>query len=156
MKDPKRFGSNGRLTRTYRKWASMIARCTNPTHPAYGYYGARGVQVCPQWLASYDQFLQDMGPAPDGHWIDRIDNAKGYEPGNVRWVTPKESAANRAKGGPKINPNSLMQRAKRAGLPYARVVQRVRGGWPIERALSIPIQPPGGMKLATKEEFGLL
>ena len=33
-------------------------------------------------------------PTPK-HQIDRIDNNKGYEPGNCKWSTPKENNLNR-------------------------------------------------------------
>lgn len=142
------------MTRTYRKWGSMKARCENPAHPAYGYYGGRGVKVCERWRVSFEAFKEDMGEAPDGMWLDRIDNAKGYEPGNCRWVTPKESANNRRKRGQVKG--SLRQRARAAGMSYARVYQRVvRGGWPVELALRIPVQPRGGMTRKLKVEYGL-
>src|SRR5690348_8103577 len=31
---------------TYRSWQSMIARCTQPSNPAYVYYKKRGITVC--------------------------------------------------------------------------------------------------------------
>lgn len=132
--------------RTYRKWASMCARCYNPSHPAYPYYGGRGILVCQEWVGrgGFDRFLDHMGDAPEGLTLDRIDNSKGYEPGNCRWASWKDQAANRRHVGPQINPNSLRQRSIAAGLPYYVVYQRVKiFDWTEERALSTPVGPKG-------------
>jgi hypothetical protein len=73
----------------------MIERCENPKHIGFKYYGERGITVCARWRASFPDFLADMGlkPAPR-LTIDRLDNAKGYEPGNCRWATPAVQRAN--------------------------------------------------------------
>ncbi len=97
--------------------------------------------MCDRWINSYANFLADMGEQPEGKWIDRIDNSKGYSPDNCRWVTPKESAQNRSKGGPKPDPKSLAQQAKASGLAYHVVYQRVQHGWDIAKALSTPLRP---------------
>lgn len=74
-------------TPTYKSWQAMIARCTNPKHPAFHkYYAGRGVTICEQWLKSFSQFLADVGERPDGNTLDRIDPCGNYEPGNVRWA----------------------------------------------------------------------
>jgi len=142
-----------KITRTYRKWDSMIARCHRPSHPAFKYYGGRGITVCDKWRNDFSAFLADMGEAPPGLWLDRIDNAKGYEPGNCRWVTPSESARNR-RPRPQV-PGSIRQRARVAGMDYVRVIQRVAMGWPLDKALTVPIQKPGGMSHAKREQYGL-
>ncbi len=84
----------------YRTWRSIVTRCTNPKSTSWKYYGARGISLCEEWRNSYEAFLAHVGrkPAPRLS-IDRIDNDGHYEPGNVRWATAKEQAANRRRSG---------------------------------------------------------
>lgn len=74
----------------YSTHRQMIARCTNPNHPAYKDYGGRGIKIYPKW--QYDQqsfiryMLNTLGDRPPGFSLDRIDNDKGYVPGNLQWA----------------------------------------------------------------------
>lgn len=83
------------LTGTFLSWKSMKARCRNPRVPDYPRYGGRGITVCDRWYESFDAFLADMGDRPDGLTLDRIDNDRGYEPGNCRWATKSDQSRNR-------------------------------------------------------------
>lgn len=83
----------------YRTWYGMINRTTDENRDSYKHYGARGIAVCERWLGMPDGFLNfiaDIGPRPIGCTLDRWpDNDGDYEPGNVRWATPKQQVANR-------------------------------------------------------------
>lgn len=81
-------------TRVNKSWSTMIERCTNPKSKSYKDYGGRGIYVCERWM-SFENFYEDMGDRPTGMSLDRIDNKKGYEPGNCKWSTPKEQQNNR-------------------------------------------------------------
>jgi hypothetical protein len=89
----------------YKTWRGMIRRCDNTKGSSYKYYSGRGITVCDKWINSFSAFIFDMGRKPtDQHQLDRIDNDKGYEPGNCRWATPSENCYNRSTSfGNKIN-----------------------------------------------------
>jgi len=82
----------GGATRTYRIWTNMRARCAGQISPEN--YADLGVTCCERWL-SFENFLTDMGEAPDDRSLDRYpDPAGNYEPSNCRWATAKEQRAN--------------------------------------------------------------
>jgi len=82
----------------YGTWWGMIARCENPDHQAFKNYGGRGITVCPEWhdVAAFIAWIEaNIGPRPAGMTLDRADNDRPYEPGNVRWATLSEQRRNR-------------------------------------------------------------
>lgn len=74
----------------------MKQRCLNPRDKKFQDYGGRGITICPEWRDSFVRFIADVGvKASAGVTLDRIDNDRGYEPGNVRWTTYHEQNMNR-------------------------------------------------------------
>jgi len=83
-----------RNTPEYSSWTAMKGRCLSPTHKDFPNYGAKGVVVCDEWRDSFIAFFNHIGPRPKGTSLDRIDNRKGYIPGNVRWTTESQQQRN--------------------------------------------------------------
>lgn len=79
----------------------MHKRCGDPSDSHYVNYGARGIRVCDEWydvVAFIRHLEEELGPCPDGHSLDRIDNDGNYEPGNVRWADSTTQRHNQRRG----------------------------------------------------------
>lgn len=81
----------------YKRWNEMRQRCENPNNSGFKNYGGRGIKVCERWH-DFTNFIADMGmPSHPKLELDRIDNERGYEPGNVRWGTEVIQVRNQRK-----------------------------------------------------------
>jgi hypothetical protein len=83
----------------YGLWRNIITRTTNSKCKDWAIYGGRGISAHSAWLSDpllfFSYVEKTLGPKPSAEYsIDRIDNDRGYVPGNLRWATAKEQRAN--------------------------------------------------------------
>lgn len=127
----------------YRIWHAIWARCTNPNTVNWAQYGGAGIKVHAAWK-DFIEFYEHVGPRPSmKHSIDRYpDGAGNYEPGNVRWATVAEQALNK-KNAVFVEYEGKQERlvalCERLGASHTHVRGRIRSGWSVEEALTIPI-----------------
>ena len=129
---------------------NAIGRCHNPKHQSFYNYGARGIEVHPDWRGEdgFDKFILHVGPKGARNLtLDRIDNDLGYEPGNVRWSDRSTQQHNRRRrkeqqfrASELVSHNGKTQTwkqwANELGLQLAALRQRVARGLPLDEALS--------------------
>jgi|SRR5580698_3910062 hypothetical protein len=88
----------GQRWRLRQLWMGMKRRCFDSKSHNWASYGGRGITVSPRWLGEdgFEKFRRDVGKRPSRkHSLDRIEVNGNYEPGNVRWATPKMQANNK-------------------------------------------------------------
>ncbi len=75
---------------------SAIRRCVNPADKAYRNYGKRGIKCnFTSWQSLTKYLLTLSGHDDQTLVLDRIDNDKHYQVGNLRFVTHTKSNLNR-------------------------------------------------------------
>lgn len=129
---------------TYSSWSNMIARCTQPSAPNHAHYKMRGIRVCDRWRG-FENFLADMGERPAKLTLERINNDRGYEPGNCRWASRREQGNNRVTNlwfvyrGQKF---TLADLARHTGVSKEVLRSRLcrsKKPWTVEGAVSTPV-----------------
>ena len=129
-------------TPEYQAWIDMRRRCDNEIHPAFVFYGARGITVCDRW-ADFENFYKDMGDRPNGMSLDRIDVNGIYEPSNCRWATKVEQSRNRRNARVieyQGEAKCLSEWAELLGFTYHLLKDRLSRGWSIEKAFCTPVR----------------
>lgn len=126
----------------YRVWINMKSRCMNRNTPDWYLYGGRGIKICKRWM-NFENFLSDMGKCPTKYSLDRIDTNGDYTPSNCRWATSKMQSRNtRYQHIVTIKGKSmpLVEAVENCGLLilYNTALQRIKRGWSVNEALSIP------------------
>lgn len=131
-------------SKEYRVWVSIKDRCSNRNNELWYRYGGRGITMCSEWSQSFIEFLDGVGRAPTPqHSLDRIDNNKGYEPGNVRWATERQQSFNKTTtvlityNGKTKN---MREWSEETGLSYDQIKKRLRRGWTPEKIFTTPVR----------------
>jgi hypothetical protein len=125
-------------TPAWKSWDAMLQRCTNPRSKDWPRYGGRGIGVSPAWM-SFEQFLADMGPRPDGHSLGRIDNDGPYTAANCRWETDAQQNNNRRSSRlieHEGRSQTVAQWAREIGCSRQALRYRLESGWSVAQAIS--------------------
>lgn len=127
-------------TKEYVAWLAMINRCSSNRPDLRRCYKDRGISVCGRWRKSFENFLEDVGRKPsDKHSLDRIDNGKGYSPGNVRWADKRTQARNR-RGLRYLTISGItkleIEWAEISGISLTTIRSRSNRGWKPEEIIS--------------------
>lgn len=127
----------GIKSRLYGIWCAMKRRCFNQNVESYKYYGARGVNVCNEWLdyIPFRDWALSNGYSDDLS-IDRIDVNGDYEPSNCRWADI-ETQMNNTRSNKRITYNgekhTIAEWSRITGIHPTTIGSRIRKGLPLDK-----------------------
>lgn len=130
----------GKKTREYRSWQAMKTRCHPSNFKNAVWYSKRRIRVCHRWENSFALFLKDMGLCPKGCQLERLNNNKGYQPGNCAWKTGSENCNNKRNNRILILngiSKTVTQWAKFLSVPVQTLFSRLYAGWSVPEILSV-------------------
>jgi len=128
----------------YRRWRQIRQTVFNPRDKGYANIGGRGLGISWNTYLEFEEYiLNTLGPPPNGpdSKLHRINQRRGYEPGNLRWATAWEVGNNQPQnlrirfGG---ETHSFSWWCRQQGLRTDTVRGRIkRHGWSMLEALNL-------------------
>jgi len=121
----------------YRRWCFMKQVCYNPRHADYKSYGAKGVEVGPEFAEFWDfaDIIETkLGLPPHGPLskLARIDQDGDYTIKNLKWDVPKQ-VGRRHKSTHKLKyrsqTKSLRDWSEETGINFHTLLGRMERGW---------------------------
>lgn len=117
-------------TRVYKIWHDMYRRCYQPNNLSYVWYGAKGIRVAKRWHV-FENFYEDMGEAPEGLTLERLDRKKNYSKENCCWADLITQANNRSNNRIVIYKGESMtmtELSRLLDIPYRKVQWQLKKG----------------------------
>ena len=115
-------------------------------NPRYDVYANKGIEFR---FESFRQFIDELGPCPEGLTLERIDNKGHYEPGNVCWADRLTQSRNREyvhKIEYHGTVKTIQEWAEITGLERKTIWARLQTlGWDVERSLETPSRQAAGL-----------
>lgn len=151
----------GSDTRLYRVWRAMRERCNSRTSKNFKDYGARGIKVFGEWEIfenfrdwafshGYDQYAK-RGITT----LDRINVNGNYEPENCRFVEQATQCRNKRNNwNIEFNGKTqcLTDWAKETGIKRLTLRHRLKSGWSVEDALTVPVSHAEALRMGQGEK----
>lgn len=128
----------------YGSWSNMRRCCYQENSREYATTGAQGIKVYWDKFLDFAAWVEDnLGPRPaPGIKLGRIDHDRDYEPGNLRWSTPKE-VGNRCRNNVRMKykkkTQTIKQWAEEYGVNYHTFRDRMNRNWKLKDALTAGI-----------------
>lgn len=141
MADTKIKSTKRKYHPLYGSWSNMQRACYQQNSREYASTGALGIEVYwDNFLDFADWVERKLGPRPaPGIKLGRIDHDKNFEPGNLRWSTPKE-VGNRCRKNVyvkyKKKTQTIKQWAEEYGINYHTFRDRLGRNWDFWEALT--------------------
>lgn len=153
---------NGNRHPLYHIWNGIVSRCENESYSNYHNYGGRGISLSEDFRnpATFFEYISSLPEFEDREarslQLDRIDNNRGYEKGNLRWVTAKENNSNKRTTHEVIDSYTGMRVlasdvAKAEGLYNRYYRLRVRSNMLPDEALNTALNSPNRFIYVKKE-----
>jgi len=117
------------------------ARCYNKRNKDYKHYGARGIEMCPEWKEDFQTFY-DWAMAngyEEGLTVDRVNNDGPYEPSNCQLIGQAAQKRNTRRSRMltyKGKTQCMAAWAREAGVHPENLLYRLSNGWSVEEALT--------------------
>lgn len=144
-----------RLVRLYR---GMVKRCNDPKESSFSRYGGRGITVAEDWLLPgqegfYNFYMWAVNNEYDvSKSLDRVNNDGPYAANNCRWANIKEQARNKRNTVIVVYKGEsypLTALCEELGAAVDLVRGRLKSGWNLDRALTVPTLQSGTRKHKT-------